>query len=195
MARIIRTALTVAVCSALVAASLSVAAPGNRTSGQRANAPRNGLPAPNRVFDRSYESAVASKLGVTTTQLRNALRATHQSLGRPPKPPRNGERPTQAQMEQLRLQRCNQVTDGVAQRLNKSGDDVRAAFKSAAVAAVDKALANKKITEAQANAIKQRINSSACFLPPPRHHHGGPGGPRGPRGDGPPGPPPGAPMG
>jgi hypothetical protein len=184
MGRIIRTAIMVAALGALLGASLSMAA--NRSSGQGANAqrqgPPRGLPAPNRVFDRTYESSVASKLGVTVTQLRNATKATRRALGRPARPAPGSEPPTQAQMEQLRLQRCNAETDGIAQRLGKSAADVRAAFKSAALEAVDRARSRNRITQAQADRLKQRINSSSCFLPPPPHRHG----PRGPRGDGPP---------
>jgi ribosomal protein S20 len=83
-------------------------------------------------------------------------------------------------MRQAMQQRCTQVTDAAGKTLGKSGDDVRNAFKSAAKEQVDKAQDAGRLTEAQANRIKSRIDSDSCVLALGPRGACGPGGHMGP---------------
>jgi hypothetical protein len=129
-------------------------------------------------------STLADELGVTEDKLRDALGAVRQDLA-PPRRPRRGERPTRAQMEK----RCNEFTDALAKELDKSGDDVRAAFKAAAKKKVEEAVDADRLTRSQADRILSRIDDAAClpgfgFHGPGGPGCGGPGGPGGPDGAG-----------
>ena len=132
---------------------------------------------------------LADELGVSQAKLRDALEAVRQDLA-PPQRPRRGQRPSRAQMEK----RCNEFTDALAKELGKSGDDVRAAIKSAAKKDIEAAVDDGHLTRSQADKILSRIDDAAC-LPAFGFGHGGPGcgGPHGgPGGPGErPGPPPG----
>src|SRR5207244_1191954 len=117
--------------------------------------------------------AAAAKLGVSATQLRDALRKAEEQLG-PPSPPQGAPNPDA--MRQAMQQRCTQVTDAAGKTLGKSGDDIRSAFKSAAKEQVDKAKSAGRLTQAQANRIKSRIDSGSCVLGLGPRGRCGPGG-------------------
>jgi hypothetical protein len=133
---------------------------------------------------------LADELGVSQDKLRSALDAVRQDLA-PPQRPRRFRRPSQAQMEK----RCNEFTDALAKELGKSGDDVRAAIKSAAKKHIQEEVDEGHLTRSQADKILSRIDDAAC-LPAFGFGPGGPGcdGPHGgpPHGPGEfPAPPPG----
>ena len=121
-------------------------------------------------------SALADKLGVSEDELTDALGAVRRDLG-PPRRNRRAQRPTRAQLER----RCNQITDALAQELDRSGDDVRAAIKAVAREKVEEAVDAGRLTRGQADRMLSRIEDSAClpaFGPGPGGHGcGGPGGP------------------
>ena len=141
-------------------------------------------------------STLADELGVSQDKLRDAFEAVRQDLA-PPSRLRRGQRPSRAQMEK----RCNEFTDALAKELDKSGDDVRAAFKAAAKKKVEEAVDADRLTRSQADRILSRIDDAAClpgfgFHGPGGPGCGGPGGPGGPDGPGRfehPAPPPGEP--
>jgi hypothetical protein len=124
---------------------------------------------------------LAGELGVSQDKLRDALEAVRQDLA-PPRRPRRGQRPTEAQMEK----KCNEFTDALAKELGKSGDDVRAAIKSAAKKDIEEAVDANRLTRSQADRILSRIDDAACLPAFGFHHRGGPGcgGPGGPGGPG-----------
>jgi hypothetical protein len=125
-------------------------------------------------------STLADELGVTEAKLRDAFEAVREDL-KPPERPRRGQPPTKAQMEK----RCNELTDALAKELGKSGDDVRAAMKSAAKKGIEEAVDDGHLTRRQADQILSRIDDAACapkfgFHIRGGHGCGGPGGPDGP---------------
>jgi hypothetical protein len=125
-------------------------------------------------------STLADELGVTEAKLRDAFEAVREDL-KPPERPRRGQPPTKAEMEK----RCNELTDALAKELGKSGDDVRAAMKTAAKKEIEEAVDAKRLTRSQADKILSQIDDAACA---PKfglhirggHGCGGPGGPDGP---------------
>jgi hypothetical protein len=125
-------------------------------------------------------STLADELGVTEDKLRDALEAVRPDV-KPPQRPRTDGPPTRAQMEK----RCNELTDALAKELGKSGDDVRAAMKTAAKKEIEEAVDAKRLTRSQADKILSQIDDAACA---PKfglhirggHGCGGPGGPDGP---------------
>jgi hypothetical protein len=129
-------------------------------------------------------ATLAGELDVSQENLQDALEAVRQDLA-PPRRPRRGQRPTRAQMEK----RCNEFTDALAKELNKSGDDVRAAVKSAAKKGIEEAVDAGRLTRAQADRMLSRIDDAACLPAFGFHGRGGPGcgGPGGPGGHGGPG--------
>jgi hypothetical protein len=129
-------------------------------------------------------ATLAGELDVSQERLQDALEAVRQDLA-PPRRPRRGQRPTRAQMEK----RCNEFTDALARELNKSGDDVRAAVKSAAKMGIEEAVDAGRLTRAQADRMLSRIDDAACLPAFGFHGRGGPGcgGPGGPGGHGGPG--------
>jgi hypothetical protein len=135
---------------------------------------------------------LADELGVSQAKLRDALEAVRQDLA-PPQRPRRGQRPARAQMEK----RCNEFTDALAKELGKSGDDVRAAIKSAAKKHIQEEVDEGHLTQSQADRILSKIDDAAClpafgFGPGPGPGGPGCGGPHGGPGRGDfPGPPPG----
>jgi hypothetical protein len=126
-------------------------------------------------------TTLADELGVSEDKLRDALEPVRDDAA-PRERPRRGERPSRAQMEK----RCNEFTDALGKQLDKSGDDVRAAMKSAAKKGVEEAVDDGRLTRSQADQILSRIDDAACA---PKfavhlggHGCGGPGGPDGPGG-------------
>jgi hypothetical protein len=79
--------------------------------------------------------------------------------------------------------------DDLANRLHVSADDLNAAIKGAAADRIDAAVAAGRLTKAQGDALKQRIQNSSSALPFLRLR--GPGGPGVPGRPGGPGPGPG----
>src|SRR4051794_4719487 len=116
----------VAVATAIIAvcvASIAIAQPSsdNKSNDNRSNSGPNGE-GPGRPLQ-----ALAQKLGVSTADLRKALQASRQDADGPP-----------AEVKAIMDKHCTAVTDAVGKALNKSGDEVRAAFKAAAKAHLDK---------------------------------------------------------
>jgi hypothetical protein len=130
-------------------------------------------------------ATLAGELGVSEDKLQDALEAVRQDLA-PPRRPRRGQRPTKAQMEK----RCNEFTDALAKELDKSGDDVRAAIKSAAKKDIEEAVDADRLTRSQADRILSRLDDAACVPAFGFQGRGGPGcgGPGGGPGHGPGGP-------
>jgi hypothetical protein len=118
--------------------------------------------------DGRHLSALAKELGVSTSKLREALEAALEDVG-PPTPPQNGEPPSRADIEK----HCTEVTDALASKLDKSGDEVRAAIKTVAKKKIEAAVDAKRLTRAQADRILARINDADCLLPLGKF--GGPG--------------------
>ena len=191
-------ALLVAV-GVVAGASIAIAAPSGTSSSSKS---KSGSASGNRVFrehhgpgPREDLSALAGKLGVSTTELRNALDAVRNDI----KPPaRRTQPPTRQQMQQS----CTKFTDALAKELGKTGDEVRSAMKAVAKDRLAAAVKAGRLTQDQADAIQKRIDSSDCAPlgpggpGPGPHGCGGPGhGPGDGDGDGPGhgfGPPPGA---
>jgi hypothetical protein len=122
-------------------------------------------------------ATLADELGVSEQKLQDALEAVRDDVERGERPDRDGP-PTRAEMEK----RCNQFTDALAKELNKSGDDVRAAIKSAAKKDIEQAVEDKRLTRSQADRILSRLDDAACLPAFGFHRHGGPGcGPGGER--------------
>jgi hypothetical protein len=113
-------------------------------------------------------SDLAKELGVSSADLRDALDAVHDDLG-PPGMPAPGERPSRADLEK----RCTELTDALGSKLNKSGDEVRAAIKKVAKADIEQAVKDKRLSRARADKILARLDSAKCL--PPLGPHGGPG--------------------
>jgi hypothetical protein len=141
----------VAVAAAIVAvcvASIAIAQPSshNKSNDNGSNGEGPGRPL----------QALAKKLGVQTADLRKALQASRQDADGPP-----------ADVKAILDKHCTAVTDAVGKALNKSGDEVRAAFKAAAKARLDKAVKNGRLTQSQADEMQKRLDSSACIPPGP----------------------------
>jgi hypothetical protein len=119
-------------------------------------------------------SALAKELGVTTNKLREALEAVHEDLGQP-EPPTDGEPPSKADIEK----RCTELTDALASKLDKTGDEVRAAIKTVLKKKIEAAVDAERLTRAQADRMIARIDDAACVAPlggpGPGGCHGGPG--------------------
>ena len=109
---------------------------------------------------RQHLADLAKELGVSTSELRDALEAVREELG-PPARPRRDERPSREDLEE----RCTSLTDALASELDKSGDEVRAAIKKVAKAKIEEAVDANRISRARANRILERIDSAEC-LPP-----------------------------
>jgi hypothetical protein len=101
---------------------------------------------------------LAKELGVSTSQLREALDALPDKLG-PPKLPNPGQRPSGEQIEK----RCTDATDALAAELNKGGDEVRAAIKAVIKSHVEKAVAAGRLSRARADKMIERIDSAKCL--------------------------------
>ena len=157
-------------CALAIAATASVAIAatsgngGNDRKGRDSHRLRLAIPPPGE-----HLSALADKLGVSTSRLRDALDATRGD--RPPRPPADRQ-----EMEQ----RCKDKTDALGSKLGKSGDEVRAAFKAVIKDDIEAAVDAGRLTRARADRILERINAAEC-LPPLFGHHGfrGPCGPPG----------------
>jgi hypothetical protein len=131
---------------------------------------------------------------VSTTELRNALNAVRDEV-RPPRP-NFDDPPTREELRKQMQQTCTRFTDALGEKLGKSGDEVRSAIKEVAKDRLAAAVKAGKLTESQADRIRQRIDSSDCApLGLGKVGFGGCGGPGGPPPGGPGrlGPPPGAP--
>lgn len=119
-------------------------------------------------------SDLAKELGVTPAKLREAIAAVREDLG-PPERPQNGERPSRADIEK----RCTELTDTLASKLDKSGDEVRAAIKTVLKKKLEAAVDANRLTRAQADRMMKRIDDAACVAPLGGHGrggcHGGPG--------------------
>jgi len=160
-----RTLIASAVVAALVAASLAIAAPNGNGGSDGSAAKGKGRPL----------SDLASKLGVSASDLRAAFKAAHRQVGKP-----------SAEERAALEQRCTEVTNQIATKLGKSGDEVRAATKAAAKEGLADAVKSGKLDQARADAIAKRIGSKSC-LPLGGPMMGGPKGgpPGGVHGDGP----------
>jgi len=173
-------AMAVLVLGIVVSVSGAATSGSKRDSGSSSSQSQNRLRAP-APPPGEHLATLADQLGVTQQKLQDALDAVRQDLA-PPSRPRRGQRPSRAQMEK----KCNEFTDALAKQLDKSGDDVRAAFKAAAKKDIEDAVDAQRLTRAQADQILSRINDSACLPPFGFHGPGGPGcgGPDGPGGPG-----------
>jgi hypothetical protein len=196
-------ALLIAV-GVVAGASIAVAAPSSSSSKSSTSGSSSGSGTRERFEHRGPGrgedlSALAGKLGVSATKLRSALEAVRNDV-KPPSRNRT-QPPTRAQIEAT----CTKLTDALGAELGKSGDDVRSASKEVAKDRLAADVKAGRLTQAQADAIEKRIDSSAC--PPIGFHGPGPGGCHGGHGHGPGGPgdgdgrgpfggpPPGAPNG
>ncbi len=159
MKRFLQIAVLAGVIGALIGAALTIAA-SSGSNGSRSGERQEYRHVRPPFGPGGVLNAAAGKLGVSATQLRDALRKAEEQLG-PPSPPPSPDRDAFRRAIQ---QRCTQVTDAAGKTLGKSGDDVRAAFKSAAKEQVDKAKNAGRLTDAQANRIKSRIDSDSCVL-------------------------------
>lgn len=121
---------------------------------------------------------LAKELGVSTSELRDALDAVRDELG-PRGRPRRGELPDRDELRERLRERCTRLTDAVASELGKSGDEVRAAIKRVAKSKIEEAVDDNRISRARANRILERIDSAEC-LPPLGGPHGGHHGCEGP---------------
>jgi hypothetical protein len=144
-----------ALAIAATAASVAIAAGDDKTANERhgRGALRLNLELPP---PGEHLSALAKKLGVSTNELRDALKAT---LGDPPpRPPAD---------RQALDQHCKDMTDALAEKLGKSGAEVRAAIKSVIEDDIEAAVAAKRLTRAQADRMLARIDAAGCLPPPP----------------------------
>jgi hypothetical protein len=181
-----------AMCVVAIAATASIAVAAPRHGSSSSSSTDTTRPERGPAGPRGDLTALAKQLDVSTSKLRSALDAVRKDLGPPARPPQ--QPPTRQQMEQ----RCTAATDALGQQLGKSGDAVRSALKQVATDRLAAAVKAGRLTSAQADQIRQRIDSSPC-LPIGRGGPGGPGGHGchggGHRGFGPDGPPPGRPNG
>jgi hypothetical protein len=154
----------------IVVSVSGAATSGSKRDGGDSSSQRNGhqLRAPGPPGE--HLATLAGELDVSEDKLRDALDAVHEDLD-PPVRPRRGQRPSRAQMEK----RCNEFTDALAKELDKSGDDVRAAIKSAAKKGVEEAVDDGRLTRSQADRIISRLDDAACLPMFGFHGRGGPG--------------------
>jgi hypothetical protein len=187
-----RTLALLCAVGVVAGASIAVAAPSGSSSSSSSKSSSGSSSQTMHEFRRGPGprgadlSALADELGVTAARLRSALNAVRDEV-RPPSWRRNGP-PTRRQMEAA----CTRFTDALGDELGKSGDEVRDAIKQVAKDRLDAAVKAGRLTENEADEIRERIDSSDCAPIGP----GGPGfgcGGRGGPGHGPGGPPPGAP--
>lgn len=167
-----------ALCLAAAAIAASVAIATAATGGNdksSAGGSKGVLKAAVPAGPDEHLSALAKELGVSTGDLRDAFDAVREKLG-PRKRP--SDRPSRADLEK----RCNEITDSLASKLGKSGDEVRAATKKVMKAEIADAVKDKRLTQSQADKILDRLDKAACL----------PAFGRGPGGHGHCGPPPGA---
>src|SRR5918996_224121 len=111
-------AMSVLVLGIVVSVSGAATSGSKRDGGSGTSSNRNQLRAP-LPPPGEHLSTLAGELGVSEDKLRDALEAVRQDMA-PPRRPRRGQRPTRAQM----VKRCNEFTDALAKKLDKSGDDV-----------------------------------------------------------------------
>jgi hypothetical protein len=165
-----------------IVGSIAVAAPKGGGGGSSSNSDSSSDPG-RPSFDVRFEtrgpgrelSALAKELGVTTSKLREALKAAFEEVG-PPEPPADGDPPSKADFEK----HCKELTDALAKELGKSGDEVRGAIKSVMKKRIEAAVDAEKLTRAEADRIIKRIDDSECAGPlkgigGPGGCHGGPG--------------------
>jgi hypothetical protein len=170
-----RWAVVIGVLMLGIVGSIAVAAPkgGGGGSSSDSSSDRTAQRFGEVRFERRgagrHLSDLAKELGVSTSKLRDALEEVRDDLD-PPAPPANGERPSKADIEK----RCTELTDALASKLGKSGDEVRAAIKSVFKKKIEAAVDAKRLTRAEADRMIARIDDAACAGP-----LGGPGGPGG----------------
>jgi hypothetical protein len=143
-----------ALCVAAAAIAASVAIATAATGGNGNSKPKvfkSELPNPDEHF-----SALAKELGVSTSKLRDALDAVREDLG-PPKRPTGP--PSRAQLEK----RCKEMTDALASKLGKSGDEVRAAIKAVTKSEIEDAVKDKRLTQSEADKILDRLDDASCL--------------------------------
>jgi hypothetical protein len=177
-----KVASVIAVLALGIIGSLAVAAPKDEGDAKRSDAKRSdirfGIALPG---SRKHLSDLAKELGVSTNQLRDALDSLRDELG-PPKLPDREEIPSRAQIER----RCNEATDALAKKLNKTGDEVRSAIKAVVKAQIEEAADAGRLSRARADRMSARIDSAGClplFGPAVRRFHFDCGPGRGHRGD------------
>jgi hypothetical protein len=178
-------ALLVAV-GVVAGASIAIAAPSGSSSGSKSSSESRSTTERLRVRGpgpRADLNALAKKLGVSASELRNALEAVRDERKPPSRP---AEPPSRQDLEE----RCTEFTDALAKELGKSGDEVRSAMKEVAKDRIDAAEKAGRLEADEADRLRERIDSSGC-VPFGIVHRGGPGcgGPGGFR-HGPGGPPP-----
>jgi hypothetical protein len=167
--------LAAACVIAIAAASIAVAAPGNSSSSSskstsRAQSSRDwhGPPGP-----RGDLTALAKQLGVTNAKLQSAMDTVRSTIKPPTWPP--AKPMTQAEVDQ----RCTDLTDALGKELGKSGDEVRAAIKQVAKDRLAADVKAGRLTSAEADRIRQDIDSHSCMPilggPLGPGGHGGPG--------------------
>jgi hypothetical protein len=142
-----------------IVATVAVAAPsggGNGGTDDNGNE-RRGLKFEIRGDPDQHFSKLADELWVSTDALENALESVHEDLGPPPRPFRKP--PTKAQMEK----RCNEMTDALAKKLDKSGEEVRSALKSVMKQEIEDAVDADRLTRAQADRILKRLDQADCL--------------------------------
>jgi hypothetical protein len=139
-----------------VGATIAVAADGGGQEGRSEAGARLGFLAKGGGPPFAQRlSALAKELGVSTGELRRALREVRDSVDPPEEPSREG------------FQRhCTALTDALAKELGKDGDDVRAAIKATFRASIEQAVDAGRLSEERAKRILDRIESAEC-LPPP----------------------------
>jgi hypothetical protein len=159
------------VAAAAIAASVAIA---TAATGGNGNSSSRVAKAAVPAGQDEHLSALAKELGVSSSDLRDALDAVRQKV-EPPK--RSSGRPSRAQLEK----RCNEVTNALASELGKSGDEVRAAIKAVTKAEIADAVKDGRLTQSQADKILARVDDAAClpaFGPGPGGHCGPPPGAR-----------------
>jgi hypothetical protein len=191
MSRNLRMLAALALVALLAGASFAVAQDGN--SNERENK-RERAAGVDRAHLAGVDRTVASELGVTAAELRRAMRAAFEGTDPPERPERGpGEEELRAAMEE----HCTALTDAIGDELGKSGDEVREAFKAAALARIDRAEEDGRLDADDADDLRERLDGQSCVLGGPGGHHAfgpgcdGPGGPgfRGHHGPGMGGPP------
>jgi hypothetical protein len=159
-----------------IVGSIAVAAPKGGGGGSSSSSSSDDAPKPSFEIradvrgDGRHLSALAKELDVSTSKLKEALEAALEDVG-PPDFKRNGKPPSRADIEK----HCTEVTDALASKLSKSGDEVRAAIKNVAKRKIEAAVDAKRLTRAEADRILARINDADCLLPMGKFGFGGHG--------------------
>ena len=117
------------------------------------------------------DAALAQQLGITVERLREAKakagrRGLAAELG-------ITEEKLREAMKAAREQRCTDMTNSFAQKLGKTGDEVRAAVKELAAEKLAAAVKKGRLSEERAARIRERVGSSPCFGLPLGHHRFG----------------------